>query len=87
VAKNEGSQNQKRMVVTIHHAATPDGSARISRAISVLLKAAEEANSQSKDTSNGKKEAPHGQATAKDALTRSNGGNNSNDTGITQTQR
>ena len=75
---------KRQLTVRLEYAPTRDAD-RLSRAIAILLKAAGKANAYSKDTPNGKKEAPHGQDTAKDALTRSNGGNNSNDTGITQT--
>jgi len=81
VAKKQGRQSQKRLVVSIRHVATPDGNARVCRTIDILLKAAAEANSQSKDTSNGKKETPHGQAPTEDALTRSSGGNDSHGEG------
>ena len=70
--KTRGKQNQKRPVVSIRPIATIDSDTRVSRAIDILLKAAAEANSQSKDTSNGKK-TPHGQAPAEDALTRGSG--------------
>jgi len=80
VPKTRGKQNQKRLVVSIRPIATIDSDTRVSRAIDILLKAAAEANSQSKDTSNGKKR-PHGQAPAKDALTRGSGGNDSHGEG------
>ena len=67
--KTRGKRNQKCPIVSIRPIATADGDARLSRAIDILLKAVAEANSQSKDTSNGKKETPHGQAPAVDALT------------------
>jgi hypothetical protein len=75
VAKKQRIENKKRLLVTMHHVPTPDGNARLSRAIDIVLKAAAEANSQSKDTPNGKKETPHGQAPAVDTLTRGSGGN------------
>ena len=74
MAKRQGKQNHKRMVVSLRYMVTPDGNARLSRAIFILLKAAE-ANSQAEDTSNGKKEAPHGQAPARDVT----GGSDRND--------
>lgn len=77
--KTRGKQNQKRPVVSIRPIATIDSDTRVSRAIDILLKAAAEANSQSKDTSNGKK--PGGQAHAEDALTRGSGGNDSHGEG------
>jgi len=80
VPKTRGKQNQKRPVVSIRPIATIDSDTRVSRAIDILLKAAAEANSQSKDTSNGKK-TPHGQAPAEDALTRGSGGNDSHGEG------
>ena len=75
--KKRGKQNQKHPVVSIRPVATADSDARLSRAVDILLKAAVEANSQSKDTSNSKKETLHGQAPAEDALTRGSGGNDS----------
>ena len=77
MAKKQGKQNQRRLVVSLRHAATPDDSARLSRAIGILLKAAAEANSPSRDTSNGKKESPQRQGPTKDALTRGSSGNDS----------
>lgn len=77
--KTRGKQNQKRPVVSIRSIATVYSDARLSRAIDILLKAAAEANLQSKDTSNGKK--PDGQAPAEDALTRGSGGSDSHGEG------
>lgn len=62
MVKNQGSQKQKCMIVTIRHVATPDSNARLSGAIATLLKAAARSTSQSKGISNGKQETPHGQA-------------------------
>jgi len=74
-----GKNTRCLCVVEIRYVRTPDADDRLSRAIDILLKAAAEANSQSKDTSNGKK--PDGQAPAEDALTRGSGGNDSHGEG------
>lgn len=75
--KTQGKQNQERLKVRVCHVAIVDSDARISRAIDILLKAVAEANSQSKNTSNGKKETTHGQAPTVDTLTRGSGGDDS----------
>jgi hypothetical protein len=48
VAKKQGRQSQKRLVVSIRHVATPDGNVRVCRTIDILLKAAAEASSRQK---------------------------------------
>ena len=35
--KNRGSQDQKRLKVTVHHVTSPDAALRLSRAIDILL--------------------------------------------------
>ena len=81
MAKKQGKQNQKRIVVSIRHVATPDAEERFSHAIGILLKAATRNTSQSKQTPNTKKKEPPCQAPADDALTRGSGGNDSHGEG------
>lgn len=52
MAKKQGKQTQKRMVVTVRHVATADAEERISRCMRILLKAAARCASQSKDNIN-----------------------------------
>lgn len=40
MARKQDKQNQKRLVVNVHHVATPDAKERLSRAIDILLRAA-----------------------------------------------
>jgi hypothetical protein len=77
VSKTRSKKNQERPVVSIRHIAMVNSDTRISRAIDILLKATAEAGSRTKDTSNGKKEMPHGQAHTEDTLTRGSSGNDS----------
>ena len=42
VARDQGRQSQQHIVVTVHHVAVPDASLRFSRALEILLSAAEE---------------------------------------------
>ncbi len=68
--KKQGKQNQKRLVVSIRHVATPDGNARLSRVIDILLKAAARDALRSKgNPANAEKGKPPCQAPAEDALT------------------
>lgn len=77
MAKKHRRTSEKSLMVSLCYVATPDSSARLSRAINILLKAAAEANSELKDTSKAEEETPHGQAPAGDALTRGSSVNNS----------
>lgn len=61
MAKKQGKQNQKRMVVTMRHVTTPDAEGRLSRAIDILLRVAARGTA--------KKERPPHQAPAEDTLT------------------
>jgi len=58
VAKQQGKQNHKRMVVSLRHVATPDANARLSRTIDILLRAAARGASQSKGNPSTKREEP-----------------------------
>ena len=58
MAKKQGEQNQKRMVVTMRHVTTPDAEQRLSRAIDILLRVAARGTTKSKDGINTEKETP-----------------------------
>lgn len=55
MAKKQGKQNQKHLVVNIHQVATPDSNARLSHAIDVLLRAAASGTSKSEGSIRGTK--------------------------------
>ena len=73
MAKKQGRQNQKRMVVIMRHVTTPDAEGRLSRAIDILLRVAAKGTAKSEDSINAKKEKPPHQAPAEDALTAGDG--------------
>lgn len=53
MAKKQGKQNHKRLVVSYRYVATPDGNARLSRAIDILLRAATRDSTKSGDSKKG----------------------------------
>lgn len=69
MAKKQGKQIQKRMVVTMRHVATPDAEERLCRAMEILLRAAARGTSQSEDSPDAQKEEPPCQALEQDAPT------------------
>ena len=70
MARNRDRQSQKRMLVTVRYVPAVDASARVYRAIGILLKAAEEANSLSGESVAGRiEETPSGQASVEDTAT------------------
>ena len=71
MAKKQDKQNQKRLVVSMRHVATPDGNARLSHVVEILLRAAARGTTKSEDSIKGKK-GPAG-----DGLTGSAEGSNS----------
>jgi len=58
VAKKQDKQNQKRLVVSMRHVATPDGNARLSHVVEILLRAAARDATKSEDSI--KEKAPAG---------------------------
>lgn len=70
MAKKQGKQNHKRMVISLRHVATPDAEERLARAIGILLKAAARDTTKSVDSINTEKEtSPSCQAPAEDVPT------------------
>lgn len=70
MARSRDRQSQKRMLVTVRYVPAVDASARVCRAIGILLKAAEEANSLSGESVVGRiEETPSGQASVEDTAT------------------
>ncbi len=70
MARSRDKQSQKRMMVAVRHADAVDASARVYRAIGILLKAAEGANPPSGESVVGRvEEAPSGQASVEDTAT------------------
>jgi len=67
--KKRRERNQKRIVVTMRHVATRDGSARLSRTIDILLGSAARGTAKSEDSIDTKKEGPPHQAPAENTLT------------------
>ena len=65
MARKQDKQNQKRLVVNVHHVATPDAKERLSRAIDILLRAAARDTSQAEDSPDADKEKPSGRSTHK----------------------
>ena len=55
MAKKQDKQNQKSLVVNLRYVATPDGNARLSRALGILLRAAARSTTESEDDIKGKK--------------------------------
>ena len=55
MAKKQGKQSQKRLVVSIHRIATPDADARLCRAIAILLQAASRGTTKSEHSIKGGK--------------------------------
>ena len=55
MAKKQGKQNQKHLVVNIHQVATPDSNARLSHAIDILLRAVAKITARSEDSIRGTK--------------------------------
>lgn len=74
MGKKHDGQNQRRLTVRIDCVPTPDGEERLSRAMSILLKAAMRNTSQSKDNpANAEKGKPPSQAPAENMLTDGDG--------------
>ncbi len=55
MAKKQGKQNHKRIVVSLRHVATPDAEERLARATGILLKAAARGTTKSEDSIKGKR--------------------------------
>lgn len=68
MAKKLGKQNNKRIVVSLRHVVTPDGNARVSRTLDILLRAAARSTTKSQDGIKGK------QGRAEDGLIKSEEG-------------
>lgn len=66
MAKKQGKQNQKRLVVNLRYEAASEGDARLSRAIDILLRSGVRAQKESMNT---KKEEPPRQVPTEDTLT------------------
>jgi len=77
VAKKQDKQNQKRLVVSMRHVATPDGNARLSHVVEILLRAAARGTTKSEGSIDAKKEGPPHQAPAENTLTGGAEGSNS----------
>ncbi len=69
VTNKQGGQNRKRMTVNLRHIATPDAEQRLSRAMSILLKAATKHTATLGGGVNAKKQQPPCPAPAEDAPT------------------
>jgi len=67
VAKRQDKQNQKSLVVRLRYVATPDGEARLSHVIDILLRSA--ARNPEENINAKKEEKPPCQAPVDDALT------------------
>lgn len=68
MAKKQGKQNQKRLVVSMRHVATPDAEERVCRAIEILLRAAATGISQAEDSPDADKEKPSARGSVHDVI-------------------
>jgi len=62
VAKRQSAQNQKRLIVSIHHVATSNAERRLRRAIDILLQATGKDVTPLEGSANAKNEEPHDRA-------------------------
>lgn len=64
MAKKQGKENHKRIVVSLRHVATPDGNARVLRTIEILLRAAVRGTTKPEDSIKGEKGPAEGGLTS-----------------------
>ncbi len=72
MGRNQGRQSQQHIVVTVCHVAVPDASLRFSRAIRILLSAAEEAAERLRANPSGLEKASSGQTSTEDTVEKGN---------------
>lgn len=68
MAKREGKEKQKRLVVSMRHVTTPDAEGRLSLTIDILLRVAARGTTKSEDSINTEKETPPSRGPAGDSL-------------------